>query len=208
MTQQDPYTITRHDSTNNIVEHRVVTPLPQPTRIQPAAPITKGELVEMIAELRQEMADQQERFDNKDELDAERNQKRSALSTAIAELTQQLREAQGELDQLNREGSIREQFIAFACEAEGRITSIANGTYNFLLEKVAHDRHEASYKELTPLLKEDVKFKVDRLNIRFLTQGSFASLHRTSSEHISDARIEATLNKVFTATETLEKSLK
>jgi hypothetical protein len=161
----------------------------------------------MIESLRQEMADQQARFDNKDQLDAERNQKRSALSTTIAELTQQLREAQNELDDLNREGSIREQFITFAKNAEGRIAAIANGVYKYLLEKISHDRHDSEYKSLPLLLAEDVQFRVDKLNIRFLTQGNFASLHRTPAEQISDARIEATLEKVYTATEKLEKSL-
>ena len=162
----------------------------------------------MIESLRQEMSEQQERFDHKDELDAERNQKRAALSSRIGELTLQLREAQGELDHLDREGTIREQFISFARQAEGRITAIANGVYKFLLEKLSQERHDSDYKSLPPLLSEDVRFRVDKLGTRFLTQPSFASLHRTPTAQITNARIEATLEKVYTATEKLEGALK
>ena len=75
---QEAYQIETFDATNNKTERRTITPLPQPQRLQPPAPIEKGELVEMIDSLRHEMSEQQERFDHKDELDAERNQKRAA----------------------------------------------------------------------------------------------------------------------------------
>jgi hypothetical protein len=201
------YEIVTHDATNNKTVRRIITPLPTPQRIQPAKPITKDELTEMIESLRSEMSDQQDRFDHKDELDKERTEKRQELYNTISELSQRLHAAKGELDQLNRVGSVRDEFIAFAARAEQRITSIATGVYNFLLEKISNDRHEASYKELTPLLKEDVAFKVDRSGVRGLTQASFARLHAAPKEQISNARIEATLEKVYTATETLEKVL-
>jgi hypothetical protein len=185
---------------------RQITPLPQPTLFQ-AKQITKNELSDMIAELRDEMADQQERFDNKDAVDKERTDKRMELATKIGELTRQLNETQFELDRLNRQGSVRDEFIEFAKRAEQRIVSIATGVYNFLLEKIAIDKHEASYKELTPLLSEDIRFKVDRSGVRGLTQASFARLHPTPKDQISNARVEATLEKVYTATETLDKVL-
>ena len=161
----------------------------------------------MIVELRQEMANQQERFDNKDSIDKERADKRLELSAKIGELTRQLNAAQVELDQLNRIGSVRDEFIAFAKQAEQRLVSIATGVYNFLLEKISQARHEASYKELTPLLSEDVRFKADRSGIRGLTQANFARLHATPADQIFNATIEATLEKVYTATEKLEGAL-
>lgn len=82
MTQ--PYQIESFDATNNKTVTRTITPLPAPKRLQPHAPIEKGELTEMIESLRQEMSEQQDRFDHKDELDAERTQKRAALSSRIA----------------------------------------------------------------------------------------------------------------------------
>jgi hypothetical protein len=206
MQTQEAYQVDTFNATTGETYSRTITPLSTPQRIQPK-PITKAELTDMIAELRQEMADRQERFDNKDSIDKERGDKRLELSATIGELTRQLSAAQGELDQLNRVGSVRDEFIAFAKQAEQRIVSIATGVYNFLLEKIAHDRHEASYRELTPLLKEDVKFKVDRSGVRGLTQASFARLHEAPKDQISNARVEATLEKVYTATETLEKVL-
>jgi len=201
------YEIVRHDATNNTVERRTITPLPTPQRIQPAKPLTKPELIEMLDELRDDMATEQEKFDRKDEIDAERTTKRQGLSAKINELTQQLNEAQVELDQLNRSGTVREEFIAFAKQAEQRITSIATGTYGYLLEKFSKDRHEASYRELTPLLAEEIRFKVDRSGIRGLTQASFARLHATPNDKIFNATVEATLEKVYTATEKLEGAL-
>lgn len=108
---------------------------------------------------------------------------------------------------MDREGTIREQFISFAREAEGRITAIANGVYKFLLEKISQERHDSGYKSLPPLLAEDVRFRVDKTGIRFFTQPSFASLHRAPPEQITNARIESTLEKVYTATEKLEAAL-
>jgi uncharacterized phage infection (PIP) family protein YhgE len=204
---QDTYQIDTFNATTGKTSVRTITPLPTPQRIQAAKPITKSELTDMIAELRDEMATQQDRFDTKDAIDKERTDKRQELSAKVAELTQQLRETQSELDQLNASGSVRDGFIAFAKSAEGRIAAIATGTYNFLLEKISQEKHEVPYKELTPLLSEDVRFRVDRSGIRLLTQGSFATLHRTPADKISDARIESTLEKVYTATEKLEKAL-
>ena len=205
---QGTYQIDTFDATNNKVERRTITPLPTPQRIQAAKPITKDELSDMIADLRQEMATQQERFDNKDAIDKERTDKRQELSAKVAELTQQLNAAQGELDQLNQAGSVRDGFIAFAARAEQRITSIATGVYGYLLEKFSQDRHEAPFSELTELLKEEIRFKADRSGVRRLTQASFARLYAASKEHITNARIEATLEKVYTATEKLEGALR
>ncbi len=205
---QGKYEIVTHDATNDRTVTRIITPLPTPQRIQAQPVISKAELSDMIESLRSEMSEQQSRFDQKDSIDQERSTKRLELSSQIAELTRQLSAAQGELDSLNRLGSVRDGFIAFAKQAEGRITAIATGVYNFLLEKISQDKHEASYRELTPLLKEEVKFKVDRSGVRGLTQASFSRLHEAPKDQISNARVEATLEKVYTATETLEKVLK
>jgi hypothetical protein len=206
MTQEN-YIVEQFDATNNKMVTRTITPLPTPQRIQAAKPITKGELTDMIVELRQDMGEQQERFDRKDAIDKERTDKRQELYNTISELTQRLNEAQVELDQLNRAGSVRDGFIAFAARAEQRITQIATGVYNYLLEKLSQDRHEAPYRELTELLREEIKFKVDRSGIRGLTQASFARLHAAPKDQITNARVEATLEKVYTATETLENVL-
>jgi hypothetical protein len=204
---QGTYQVDTFDATNNKVATRTIQPLPTPQRIQAKPVISKVELTNMIAELRDEMATQQDRFNNKDAIDKERTDKRQELSAKVAELTAQLRVAESELENLNREGSVRDGWIEFAKRAEQRIVSIATGVYSYLLEKISNERHEASYKELTSLLKESVRFKVDRSGIRGLTQASFSRLHATPKDQISNARIEATLEKVFSATETLEKVL-
>jgi hypothetical protein len=203
----ETYQVEEFNATTGKTKRRTVEALPTPQRVQPAKPIEKAELTAMIESLRQEMADQQDRFDHKDELDKKRTEKRHELSAKVAELTAQLRWAESELETLNREGSVRDGWIEFAKRAEQRITSIATGVYNFLLERISQDKHEATYKELSPLLKESVKFKVDRSGIRGLTQATFARLHATPQDQISNARIAATLEKVYTATETLEKVL-
>jgi hypothetical protein len=201
------YVVETHDSTNNTVERRVITPLPTPQRIQPAKPLAKGDIVEMLKELRDEMATEQERFNNKDAIDKERTTKRAELSAKIIELIQQTNAAQAELDKLTRAGSVRDEFIEFAKRAEQRITQIATATYGHLLEKFSQDRHEAPFAELTALLKEEIRFKVDRSGVRTFTQPSFARLHAAPKESITNARIEATLEKVYTATEKLEGAL-
>jgi hypothetical protein len=204
---QEAYTIEQFDATNNKTTRRTITPLPTPTRLQPPKPITKAELAEMIAELRDEMATEQERFDNKDAIDKERTDKRVALPEKINELTRQLNEAKAEFDKLTSEGSVRDGFIEFAKRAELRITQIATGVYGFLLEKLSQDRHETPFAELTDLLKEEIRFKVDRSGVRTFTQPSFARLHAAPRENITKARIEATLEKVYSATEKIEEAL-
>lgn len=204
---QEKYIITQHDVTNDTVTHREITPLPTPQRIQPAKTLTKPELIEMIDALRDEMATEKKRFDNKDAIDKERADKRQNLYATVADLTQQLNAAQSELDQLKRAGSVRDGFIEFAQRAEQRITQIATGIYGYLLEKFSQDRHEAPFAELTDLLKEEIRFKVDRSGVRTFTQSSFARLHAAPKESITNARIEATLEKVYTATEKIETVL-
>src|SRR4029077_5943974 len=170
---KEKYVVETHDSTNNTVERRVITPFPPPQRIQPAKPLAKGDIVEMLNELRDEMAAEQEKFDRKDELDAAAANKRGQLIAKVSELTSQLNAAKSELDQLNREGSVRDGWIEFAKRAELRITQIATATYGHLLEKFSKDRHEAPFAELTDLLKEEIRFKVDRSGVRTFTQPSF-----------------------------------
>ena len=201
------YVVETHDSTNNTVERRVITPLATPQRLQPPKPLAKGDIVEMLNELRDEMATEQEKFDRKDELDASAANKRGQLIAKVNELTAQLNAAKAELDQLNREGSVRDGWIEFAKRAELRITQIATATYGHLLEKFSKDRHEAPFAELTDLLKEEIRFKVDRSGVRTFTQPSFSRLHAAPKESITNARIEATLEKVYTATEKLEGAL-
>lgn len=165
------------------------------------------ELIEMIDALRDEMATEQKRFDNKDAIDKERTEKRQKLYATIADLTQQLNAAQAELDQLKRSGSVRDGFIEFAQRAEQRITQIATGIYGYLLEKISQDRHEAPFSELTQLLKEDVRFKADRSGVRTYTLPGYGRFHAVPQDQITNARIEATLEKVYSATEKLEAVL-
>src|SRR6202008_1874841 len=94
------YVVETHDSTNNTVERRVITPLPTPQRIQPAKPLAKGDIVEMLKELRDEMVTEQKKFDRKDELDAAAANKRGQLIAKVNELTAQLNAAKSELDDL------------------------------------------------------------------------------------------------------------
>jgi hypothetical protein len=207
MMPQEKYIITQHDVTNDTVTHREITPLLTPERIQAPKTLSKGEIHDMIKELRTEMETEQDRFDNKEAIDNANTSKRRELYATIADLTQQLNEAQSELDQLNRTGSVRDGFIEFAQRAEQRITQIATATYGYLLEKFSQERHEASFAELTPLLKEDVRFKVDRSGVRTYTLPGYARFHAVPKDQITNARIEATLDKVNTATEKLEAVL-
>ena len=85
MTQEN-YIVEQFDATNNKMVTRPITPLPTPKRIQAAKPITKGELTDMIVELRQDMGEQQKRLDRKDAIDKERTTKRAELSAKIIEL--------------------------------------------------------------------------------------------------------------------------
>jgi hypothetical protein len=204
---QEKYIITQHDVTNDTVTHREITPLPTPQRIQPAKTLTKPELIEMIDALRDEMATEQKRFDNKDAIDKANTDKRQKLYATIADLTEKLNAAKSELDQLNRTGSVRDGFIEFAQRAEQRITQIATGIYGYLLEKFSQERHEAPFAELTQLLKEDVRFKADRSGVRTYTLPGYARFHAVPKDQITNARIEATLEKVYSATEKLETVL-
>ena len=201
------YEIVTFDANTGETTHRTITPLPTPQRLQQSKTLSKPEIVDMIDSLRDEMALEQEKFDRKDEIDGAAAMKRGKLIAKVNELTAQLNAAKSELDQLNREGSVRDGWIAFAKQAELRITQIATATYGHLLERFSHEQHEAPFAELTELLKEAIRFKVDRSGIRTFTQPNFARLYAAPKESITNARIEATLEKVFAATEKLETVL-
>ena len=204
---QDTYQIESFDATNNKVVTRTITPLPTPQRLQPPKPIAKAELTEMIENLRQEMSDQQRRFDNRDSIDKERTTRKNELSAKVAELTAQLRVAESELEDLNRKGSVRDEFIAFVKQFELRITQIATDVFNWFLDKTSQEKYEANHRDLPPLMKEEVTFKANRLGIRGLTDGNFARLHRTPKEGIFNANLEAAMERVYSATEKLEGAL-
>ena len=201
------YEIVMFDATNNKTTHWTITPLPAPRRFQPPKPLAKGEIVEMLDALRDEMATEQERFNNKDAIDKANADKRQELYNTISELSQQLNAAKGELDQLNRVGSVHDGYIEFAKRAEQRITQIATGAYGHLLERFSQDRHEAPFAELTELLKEEIRFKVDRSGVRTFTQPSFARLHATPKESVTNARVAAVMEKVSTAADRIEGAL-
>jgi hypothetical protein len=207
MPESEAYQIETYNRETGASEFREVAPLPTPKRIQAPKTLTEPELIEMIDALRDEMVTERKRFDNKDAIDNSNTAKRQELYATIADLTQQLNAAQAELDQLKRSGSVRDGFIGFAQRAEQRITQIATGVYGYLLEKLSQDRHEAPFAELTPLLKEDVRFKVDRSGVRTYTLPGYARFHAVPKDQITNARIEATLEKVYTATEKLEAVL-
>ena len=174
-----------------------------PNRFQ-YTPAEKQELLAMIESLRADMSTARESFDRKDELDAERNAKRSELATKVAELTQQLHTAQTELDELNNQGSIRDQFIKSASSFEQRASTIASGVYNWALDFFSQQRYDSNHRELTPSLKEEILFRVNKLGLKPLTQGSFARLHKHRKEQITNEVITATMERVYDATEKLE----
>jgi hypothetical protein len=82
------YVVESFDATNNRTERRTITPLPTPQRIQPAKPLSKEELIEMLDELRDEMATEQKKFDRKDAIDDDddRELDAKAKSRLVAEI--------------------------------------------------------------------------------------------------------------------------
>jgi hypothetical protein len=167
----------------------------------------KQMFLEEIEELRSKMAVAQSRFDNKDPLDAERTSQKSDLAAKIAELTQKLRSAQTELDDLNSKGSIRDEFIAEAGSFEQNIVGLASGVFNYVLDRLSQEKYEANHRELPPLMKEEILFRADRLGIKRLANGAFARLSKHRKEQITNEVVNAAMERVFDATETLEKVL-
>ena len=164
-------------------------------------------LLHDIEDLRTSMAEAQSDFDRKDELDAAAAQKRQELSARVAELTQLLRSTQSELDQLNAQGSTRDQFIAFASSFEQRISALASGVFNYVLDRLSQERFDSDCRSLTPNLQEEILFRNGKLNIKRLTQGSFARLHKHKKEQITNELVDSVMERVYSASEALEAVL-
>lgn len=183
------------------------TPRPVPQRIQPSGPLEKTELSSMIEELRSDMAEAQSLFDRKDELDAAAAIRRQELSATIEELTQRLNEARVSLDHLNAQGSTRDQFIASAITFETRISPIASGVFNYVLDRLAQEKYESPFRDLTPLLQEEILFRAGKLGVKRLAQGSWPTLHKQRRENLLNDTVNASMERTFDATITLEKAL-
>jgi hypothetical protein len=184
-----------------IAEH-VVQPAVKP---QPA--ITSEELLAMVDSLRQEMQTAQDTFDNKDQIDAQRNGQKSALASQISELTAKLEAANLELHRLEKLGSARQEFIAKVKSFESKVVATATGLWNHLANKLSTEKYDAPFKELTSGLKEVVVFAVNRTGIKGLTLPTFTRLHRLTEDQISNALLDATMERVYNATVKVEEIL-
>jgi hypothetical protein len=188
------------------IEPRPATQAPTPARTPSV--LTSGELVTMIEDLRDQMNAAQERFDNKDAIDAETNKRKGELASLIADLSAKLDEARTEMRELEEDGSVRDGFIKSASKFEQEVNAIATGVWGHLSERISREKYDgSSYRELPSSLKDVVLFKLGKLGIKAFTLPSFQRLHSRPKEAISNALLEQSMERVHNAMVKLEEVL-
>lgn len=141
--EQEAYTITTHDVTNNKLTHRAVTPLAQPDQrfTKPETP-SLDQLRDQIDELTDDITGATQDFDHAQNNLDEYYRPLTVAREKAAQLRAELAEAEAELAQLEAHGSPRDGFWSFINECEGRVSGIARQ----LLDRFCTDAAVATFK--------------------------------------------------------------
>ncbi len=169
--EQEAYTITRHDVTNNKVETRTITPLPQPEQrfAKPETP-TVEELREAVNDL---VADIEGAGSNYETVSADLDSfyaSHKALEKRISELRAELTQAEQELSGLRLEGSPAEGYKRFIVEAETKVSGIARQLIDRFSTDRARDKFDTEFSRLSPTTQKDLQISIRLKLERFASQ--------------------------------------
>lgn len=155
--EQEAYTVTRHNVTRNKVEHRTVTPLPEPTQrfTKPETP-SFDQLREQIDELTADITGATQDFDHAQNNLAEYYRPLTIAREKVAQLRAELAEAEAELAQEESHGSPRDGFWNFVNECEGRVSGIARQLLDRFCTDAALSTFKVPFQKLTEHTQKDI----------------------------------------------------
>lgn len=169
--QQEAYTITRHDVTNNKIETRTITPRPQAEQrfAKPETP-TVEELREAVNDL---VADIEGAGSDYETVSADLDSfyaPHKALEKRISELRAELRHAEQELSDLRSEGSPAEGYKRFIVEAETKVSGLARQLIDRFSTDQARDKFDTEFSTLSPTTQKDLQISIRLKLERFANQ--------------------------------------
>jgi chromosome segregation ATPase len=170
-TESEAYQIETFDATNNKIERRTITPLPQPAqRFQkpetPTLPELRQAVNDLISDIEGAGADYETVAADLDSFYAPHK----ALEKRISELRAALSQAEHELAELRAEGSPAEGYKRFIIEAETKVSGIARQLIDRYSTDKAREKFDTEFHRLSPTTQKDLQINI-RLKVeRFASQ--------------------------------------
>jgi chromosome segregation ATPase len=165
------YQVETFDATNNKIERRTITPLPQPAQrfTKPETP-TLTELRQAISQLTEDIEGAGDDYEtvaaNLDDFYAPHK----ALEKRIAELRASLSQAEQELAELRAEGSPAEGYKRFIIEAETKVSGLARQLIDRYSTDKAREKFDTEFHRLSPTTQKDLQISIRLKLERFASQ--------------------------------------
>jgi DNA repair ATPase RecN len=165
------YEIVTHDATNNTVERRVITPLPQPAQRfvkteTPTLPELRQAIDELVSDIEGAGTDYETVASDLDSFYAPHK----ALEKRISELRAALLQAESELAELRAEGSPAEGYKRFIVGAEQKVNGIARQLVDRFSADKAREKFDTEFHRLSPATQNDLQISIRLKLERFANQ--------------------------------------
>jgi hypothetical protein len=177
-TEQEAYTITQHDVTNNTVTHRTIQPLPAPQRLSKPSLPSLSELKERAEDLITDLSESKEAYVNLS-LDEYYKPEKEA-EAEVLRLQGELGEAQSKLAELKRRGTPLSGYASHICSSEREVNSIANNLFHRLTEDAAKRTFRVSANRLSPDTRKDIELQFRDVLGRYVSP-MYAHTHRRNN---------------------------
>jgi chromosome segregation ATPase len=169
--ESEAYQIETFDETNNKIERRTITPLPQPAQrfTKPETPSLK-ELRQAIDEL---VADIKGAGEDYETVSADLDSfyaPHKALEKRISELKAALFQAEHELAELRAEGSPAEGYRRFVIDAEAKVSGLARQLIDRCSTDKAREKFDTEFHRLSPTTQKDLQISIRLKLERFANQ--------------------------------------
>ena len=169
--ENEAYTIETFDATNNKIERRTITPLPQPaqrfTKAEtPSLKELRQAIDELVADIEGAGAAYETVAANLDTFYAPHK----ALEKRIAELRAALSKAEQELAELRAEGSPAEGYRRFIIDAEAKVSGLARQLIDRFSTNKAREKFETEFHRLSPTTQKDIQISIRLKLERFANQ--------------------------------------
>ena len=203
--EQEAYTITQHDVTNNRVTNRTITPLPEPQRLSKSSLPLLSEIKERAEDLITDLSESKEAYVNLS-LDEYYKPEKEA-EAEVLRLQGLLGEAQAKLAELKRRGTPISGYTNHIVASEQEVSCIANNLLHRLTEDAAKRTFRVSANRLSPDTRKDLELQFRDVIGRYVSP-MYARMHRTknpTSENLAVRAAELIADLRIIIEQTLEK---
>jgi chromosome segregation ATPase len=191
-TESEACQIETFDATNNRIERRTITPLPQPAqRLQkpetPTLPELRQAIADLVADIEGAGTDYETVAADLDSFYAPHK----ALEKRISELRAALYQAEQELSELRSHGSPAEGHKRFIIEAEAKVSGIARQLIDRYSTDKAREKFDTEFHRLSPTTRKDLQINI-RLKVERFASQFYAKLgQRNFNATVDQVKVRA-----------------